>query len=234
MRIGGDLIGGSITGSASLADSGAIRASDRIASVSIGGSLIAGTDASSGTLARSGAILAGDDLGPVKIGGSILGNSTNPALIVARGGQFEPTNGFDVAIASLSVRGDVRFARILAGFDFDLNPANADASIGAVSVGRDWVASNLVAGAQDAGAGGFGIGDTLQGVGNTTLVARIVGITVKGDANGSLVAGDHFGFVAQQIDKLKIGLRTFALGAGPGNDNVAIPFTNDVRLLEVS
>jgi hypothetical protein len=234
VRIGGDLIGGSITGSASLAGSGEIRSNGRIASVTIGGSLIAGTDASSGTLTRSGAIVAGHDLGPVKIGGSILGNSTNPALIIARGREVKPVTGFDVAIASLSVRGDVRFARVLAGFDANQNPANADASIGAVIVRRDWAASSIVAGAQDAGAAGFGIGDTLQTVNDTALIARIASITIKGDATGSLIAGDHFGFVAQQIDKLKIGSRIFALSAGPSNDDFAIPFTDDLRLLEVA
>jgi hypothetical protein len=234
VRIGGDLIGGSITGTASLSDSGEIRSGGRIASVTIGGSLVAGTNASTGTLTNSGAILAGDDLGPVKVRSSIIGNSSNPALIIARGREVKPVTGFDVAIASLNVRGDVRFARILAGFNFGQNPANADASIGAVIVRRDWAASSIVAGAQDTGAAGFGIGDTLQTVNDTALVARIASITIKGDATGSLIAGDHFGFVAQQIDKLRIGSRSFALTAGSSNDSFAIPFTNDLRLLEVA
>jgi hypothetical protein len=234
VRIGGSLIGGSITGTASLTNSGNIQSGGRIASVTIGGSLVAGSDASTGTLTRCGAIVAGDDIGPVKIGGNILGNSTNPALIIARGQEVKPLAGFDVAIASLRVGGDVRFARILAGFDFNQVPSNADASIGAVVVGRDWVASSIVAGAEDTGADGFGINDSLQTVDDTALVARIASITIKGDASGSLIAGDHFGFVAQQIDKLRIGSRVFVLDVGPSNDSFAIPFTDDLRLLEVS
>jgi hypothetical protein len=233
VRIGGDLVGGSMGGVASLNDSGEISSLGRIASVTIGGWLIAGTNVSSATLTRCGAIVAGDDLGPVKIGGSILGNNENPALIIAKGQDVKPTSGFDTAIASLTVKGDARFAKILAGFDLDQNPANADASIGAVTVGHDWVACSLVAGAQDAGAAGFGVGDMLQGVGNTALIARIARITIKGDVNGSIVTGDNFGFVAQQIDKLRIGPRVFALTPGPSNDNVAVPFTDDVHLLEV-
>jgi hypothetical protein len=91
-----------------------------------------------------------------------------------------------------------------------------------------------VAGARDAGAAGFGLGDTLQTVANTGLIARIASITIKGDATGSLATGDHFGFVAQQIDRLKIGPRTFPSTPGAGNDAVAILFTNDLRLLEVT
>lgn len=54
------------------------------------------------------------------------------------------------------------------------------------------------------------------------------------NATGPLIAGAHFGFVARQIDKLRIGSGTLALTAGPTEDSFAIPFTNDLRLLEVS
>jgi hypothetical protein len=256
VRIGGDVIGASGEG-ASVTDSGEILSTGRIASVTIMGSLIAGTDNSStGVVLRSGAIIADDDIGPVKIGGSIVGNSTNPALIIARGQEESPTTGFDTAIASLSVGGDVRFAKILAGFSsfnfpgsIFLDPTNADASIGGVTVGGNWVASSLVAGAFNLGAsntvGGTGIDadninfgdghDVLQSGGSVALIARIASITIKGDVRGSFPAGDHFGFVAEQIDKLKIGARTFLLTAGPSSaeDNILVPFTSDVHLHEV-
>jgi hypothetical protein len=234
VRLGGDLIGGSIAGHNSLIDSGIIFSTGSIASVTLGGSLIAGSVSSTGSLTFCGAILADADLGPVKIGGSILGNSDNPAIVSAKGQDVKPTSGFDTAIASLTVKGDVRFAQILAGFDSRGNPMNADAAIGKVKVGHDWVASSLVAGAQDAGAPGFGVGDTLQSVGDTPLIARIASVTIKGSVTGSLAAGDNFGFVAQQIDKLTISGRSIALTAGPSNDNVLVAFTDDVHLLEVS
>jgi hypothetical protein len=233
VRIGGGIIGGSITGSASLLGSGEIASSGRIASVTLGGSLIAGNDASSGTLNRSGAITAGDDIGPVKIGGDLVGQSSNPALIIARGQDSKPTTGFDTAIASLTVKGDVRFARILAGFDSGQSSLNADAAIGAVTIGGSWTASSLVAGAQDTGAPGFGVGDSLQVSDDTALIARIASITIKGNVIGTLDAADNFGFVAQQIDKVKFGGRTISLTAGPSNDNVLLPFTDDVHILEV-
>jgi hypothetical protein len=235
VRIGGDLVGGSALGPVSLNRSGLIESLDAIASVTIGGSLISGSVSPDGTLNQSGSILAGDDIGPVRIAGSIVGNSTNPALIIARGQEVKPATGFDIAIASLIVGGDVRFANILAGFNESQSPTNANASIGAVKVGRDWVASSLVAGAQDTGADGFGVGDTLQTGGAPALIARIASVIISGDVTGSITAADNFGFVAQQIDKLKIGARTFVLAPGPSSasDNILIPSTDDVHLLEV-
>ncbi len=159
VRIGSDLIGGSIADSDSLSNSGMVRSSSgRIASVTIGGSLIAGTDASTGTLDLCGAIVAGSDLGPVKIGGSIFGNRENPVLIAADGQAVKPPTGFDIAIASITIRGNV---------------------------------------------------------------------------TGSLSAGDHFGFVAQQIGSFKSFGFTAPLLLATAAQNIALPFTDDVRILEV-
>jgi hypothetical protein len=139
-----------------------------------------------------------------------------------------------LAIASITVKGDVEFSRILAGFNEILAPANADASIGKVKVGGDWRASSIVAGAQDTGASGFGTGDTLQPGGSLTVIARIASIAIKGGVTGSLASGDHFGFVAEEIGTVKIGGRALPLTDDASNDNVLIRFTDDVRVLEVS
>jgi hypothetical protein len=128
----------------------------------------------------------------------------------------------------------VEFAHILAGFDAFLAPANADASIGKVKVNGDWRASSLVAGAQDTVPTGFGTGDTLQAGGSPTVIARLAGIMIKGSVTGSLSAGDHFGFVAEQIDSVKISGRLLPLTDGPSNNNGLVQFTDDVRVLEVS
>jgi hypothetical protein len=139
----------------------------------------------------------------------------------------------DIAIASLTVKGDVEQARILAGFNSSLAPANADASIGKVSIGGNWRASSLVAGAQAGTPAGFGSGDTLQAGGTPAIIARIAGIAIKGTVTGSLVGNDHFGFVAEEIVSMKFANRALPLTAGPSNDNILLPFTNDVRVLEV-
>ena len=181
----------------------------------------------------SGAIIAGDDIGTISVGRGIFGELSAPVTIIARGQAVKPISGFDVAIGKITIKGDVQFARILAGFDESQMPANADASIGVVKVTKDWRASSIVAGAQDAGANGFGAGDTLQSVANTALVARIASITIGGDLTGTSYALDQFGFVAQEIVTLKIGGRAAALTAGKSNNAFPIAFTTDVAVLEV-
>jgi hypothetical protein len=37
------------------------------------------------------------------------------------------------------------------------------------------------------------------------VLSKIASITIKGAASGSAIAGDHFGFVAQQIGKFRPG-----------------------------
>lgn len=232
VRIGGNIIGGNVIDALSVSNTGAIIGNN-IASVKLGGSIISGSDIGAGTLTNSGTIISRAALGAVKIGGNIVGNSTNPVNIVARS-QGAVTEGSDIAIASIAVKGDVEFAQILTGFNDLLAPANADASIGKVKVGGDWRASSLVAGAQDPGGNGFGSGDTLQPGGSPTVIARIAGITIKGSVTGSLVTGDNFGFVAEQIDSVKISGRALSLADDPSNDNILIRLTDDVRVLEVS
>jgi uncharacterized repeat protein (TIGR01451 family) len=222
VRIGGDLMGGTAV------FAGLVQSQSAIGNIQVGGGLISGSSVAT----RSG-IIAGDDIGKVKIGGSMLGLGSNPMLIVAGGQSSKPATGFDTAIAGLTVKGDVRSALILAGFDVNLVPNNADASIGAVSVGGSWKESSLVAGARDTGTTGFGVGDTLQVTNDTSLIARIASITIKGEVLGSFDSTDNFGFVSQQIDKVKIQGRNIPLTAGPSNDNVLLPFTDDVHILEV-
>lgn len=235
VRIAGDIVGGSADDifDASVTDAGGILSYGRIESVTIGGSLVAGSNGGTGTLTRCGAIVAKHDIGPIKIKGSIQGNSTNPVVILAEGQEEKPASGVDLGITSISVGGDVGFARILSGFDLDQMPVNADASIGTVTVGRKWICSSLVAGAQDSGADGFGINDSLQTVRNTALIAQIAKIQIKGDVVGTLGTGDNYGFVSQQIGQLKISSRDVPLLAGANNDNLLFIRTNDLRLLEV-
>ena len=233
VKIGGNLIGGKPDPTQSLNQSGAIVSAGRIVSVAITGAIFGGKDGSIGNVVASGAIIAGDDIGTISVGRGIFGELSAPVTIIARGQAVKPISGFDVAIGKITIKGDVQFARILAGFDESQMPANADASIGVVKVTKDWRASSIVAGAQDAGANGFGAGDTLQSVANTALVARIASITIGGDLTGTSYALDQFGFVAQEIVTLKIGGRAAALTAGKSNNAFPIAFTTDVAVLEV-
>jgi len=244
VNIGGDMVGGSVSGSAFASDVGAISGK-RIASVTIGGSIIAGADNSTEMLLRSGAITAQHDIGPILIKGSLVGRATpNGAsfvLISARGQEvLEPGATTDLAIASLTVRGSVTYAKVRAGFtsgNNDFIGTNGNASMGPVLVGGDWASSSITAGIQDGGAVGFGTpGDSLISGAGDAIIARIVGIAIVGEVSGSAIAGDNFGFVAQQIDKANVHRRILTLGSLPGSppDNILIPFTDDVRFLEVT
>ena len=226
----GDLRGGTITGDAHLSDSGYIAATV-IGHVTIGGSVIAGTDNSaSGSLVNTGAIRAIDTLGSVKIGENMLGTTGTGGVVtqaaISAGGIFNSHStlpkGPDLAIARLTIGGNVEHASIEAGvpnvviasFGFS-SPANADAQIGPVSVGGEWLASNPAAGA--AATDGF-YGDTndakLSGSGvrdQADHFSKIASITIAGQIFGTATPGDNFGFVAQQFGAIRIGGTLFPL-----------------------
>jgi hypothetical protein len=250
--IGGDLVGGSATGNADLFASGFIVA-ERIASVTLGGSLIAGANNTTGQFEDSGIIHVFDDLGTVLIKGSIIGNSTNNAHITARG-KAVPTATSDLAIGSLRVLGRVEYGLIWAGVDPNVQTLNADAQIGPVSIGGDWIASSIVAGAVNLGAddavGGTGADadninfgdshDAKMAGGNVKDVAglssRIVSLTIGGQALGTIDnvnATDHYGIVAENVGAVRIGGTPLVLHMGNGNDDFLIGITNDLSVREV-
>lgn len=243
VKIGHDFSGISISGSESVDRSGVIQSSGRIASVTIEGSIISGTDTSSGALNKNASIRAGNDIGSFTVKGSLIGNSNpngdSPVIISARGREF-PVLGSDLAIGKVTIGGRVENARILAGYDVNLTPKNADAQIGTITVGGDWAGSSIVAGVVDGVDNLFGTPDDakISGAGTTdsaNIVSRIASITIKGQVLGtpnSVSATDHFGIVAQRIGTLKVGGRSFALTAGL--DDFAVGLTGDLRVHEVA
>jgi hypothetical protein len=233
VKIGGNFVGGKPEFDGGVAGAGSIFSTGRIASVAIRGAIFAAHHTGAGGTAFCGSIRSGADIGSISVGKGIFGDEIAPIIISAGGEAVKPTSGDDLAIGKITIKGDVRFARILAGFDTSQNPINADASIGPVSVSGDWIASSLVAGAQDAGTPGFGEGDIVQMVGNTALISRIASVTIRGDLTGSLTNNDQFGFVAQQIDKFRSGGRSAVLTPGKTNNAFFFDHTDDVALLEV-
>ncbi len=229
VTIAGDLKGASIT-TGSPSGSGYIESlAGRIAKVTIGGSIIAGTDDSaSGSLTLNASIRAANDIGAITVKGSLigsvgLGGDITKVIISARGQAFL-TSVSDVAIGKISIGGRVERAQILAGYNSVLTPLNGNAQIGAVTVGGDWVASDLIAGVRDGGAAGFGdAGDTIIGTGT---IAKIASITIKGIVVGTPVAGDRFGFESHAIGSFKANGVTI-----PIVSPVALsPITGDVTL----
>jgi hypothetical protein len=100
-------------------------------------------------------------------------------------------------------------------------PFDGAAQMGAITFKSDLVSSNVVAGAQPDSNGQFGTtGDSAfapaSGKGN--LYSIIASIVVDGAATGNLNASDSFGFVAQEVASVKIGSFTVPLHPGAGND----------------
>jgi hypothetical protein len=215
ISVGGNIIGGNAA-TTFVADSGYIVAS-HIGSATVGGSVFAGavTDAG-GSLVNSGAIRATFEIGKLTVRGSLQGSTSNPVIISA--GGMETPGATDLAFKSIQVQGSAFNAKILAGYSPDTQPSylgtavNADAQIGSVTIGGDWVASDLIAGIAP-GADGF-FGDAtdakLAGVGvrdRADVISKISSIVVVGRVFGTREAASafHSGIGAEQVVSLKVG-----------------------------
>jgi hypothetical protein len=203
-------------------------------------------------LTRNASIRAGDDLGALSVRGSLIGNAgdgtaanLSRVIISARGQATLAANAtLDLAIKSVSIGGRVERAQILAGYSVNLG-TDGPGSIGMVTVGGDWIASDLVAGADeddDPGAPNlFGDFDDIPITApGTTLIARIAAIKLKGVVVGTAqsAAFDHFGFVAHVIGSFKSHGFTAPLtnNALPGaiHDVIELsPLTGDASIREV-
>jgi hypothetical protein len=204
-----------------------ILGSDSIGAVNVLGSIF------------DGRISAGADLGTVTVRGDIVGMAGAPVIISAFGKSVAPGKGTDLAFKSLKVGGGVEFLRVLTGYDLNLAGANADAAIGAITVGADCRASSVLAGVT---AGLDGLDGTTDDAkiasparDNPAIVSRIASITIKGQALGTLDAGDSFGIVAEQIGRAKVGSVLFPFKKGPNTtgDFFTISSTNDFAIGEL-
>jgi len=190
-----------------------------IASVTIGGDARSG-EPMPGGLDFAGGIIAGGELGPVVIKGSIVGLAGNPYVIRGVGALAGRTS---VAMASLTVDGNFEHALVLAGFGPGNAGVNGHAQIEAITVGRDWIASSVTAGATDS-AGGFNLlgagGERLivNAADTSTALSSIGHIVIKGDAMGSFVPGERYGIVAEEIGSVTVGGVKLTLQPGPSND----------------
>ncbi len=252
VQITGNLQGGSVSGTQSLAVSGFIFGA-HITSVTITGSVIAGTNTGTGRLTDSGAISATYDIGAITVG-NLVGNSKNPVVITARGPLLPKgsTATKDVAIASITigsivkttvgstvkttvVPGNVSFTNILAGYTPTGTLVNGSAQIGSVTVYGNWTASNLVAGA--AGHDGqFGTADDVAlGHGDDKAISQIGPIIITGTVAGNVYnSAAHYGFVAQEVTSLTVDGKGITLTPGPNNDHlVSLDSTGTVTVNEV-
>lgn len=198
--IGAVKIGGDVDGREGAGVTMQIAAGTNLAGVTIGGSML------------NAQITAQDQLGAVVIKGSLTS-----ASIVARGQEVQSAKA-DIAIKSVAIGGTVTGSRIMAGYDVGLvnSFVNPDAQIGAVTVGGDWRASDLVAGINHVD-GVFGNSDDAMALGNENIVSRIASVVIKGAVIGTpsgTNASDSFAFLAQEIGALTVGGLKGPLKAG--------------------
>lgn len=174
---------------------------DEMKSVLITGSVLGGFN-------NSGHIQTEEVIGSLTIGGSVVGVQSTARILAMPDDPTVPVPAnVGHTIEKLVIKGDVRNAEILAGYELIggvLTGQTADASFGTVEVGGNWVFSNLVAGV-NRNTGGFGdLNDFMIGtVNDPTITARIASITIKGTIQGIPGGTDTSGFVAQQIDAFK-------------------------------
>jgi hypothetical protein len=176
-------------------------------------------------------VRAGTMLNDLVVGGSLIDST------VSAPGALLPANANKAqAFGIIGVQGDVVRSQILAGYDKDGMPVNGDAGLGKVVIKGNLEASSIVAGATAGADGFFGNGDDALIAGGNEVIAKIASITIKGAVLGSAAAADHFGIVAEELGKLKIGGVLQPLIEGPGNDLAGIPLgtTDDVRAREVA
>ena len=245
MKIGRDLRGGSIAGAATIDSTGYIEG-DRIASVSIGGSIIAGIDTAPAARSRTtppSAPATTSARSPSKAASSATESARLAVIISARGqATLAPGATTDLAIKSLTIGGRVERAKFSpASIPTTLADAgsNGNASIGAVKVGGDWIASSLAAGVEDDGPSGFGDADD-DVINNRRRRRRDHRAHRQHHHQGrrhrhrASAADQFFGFTAQQIGSFKSLGFTAPLTAGPSNDVVPLsPTTGDVTLREI-
>lgn len=217
----GDLIGGGIAaGGNSIMTSGVIAMAS-IGKLHIGGSVIAGVNNEPlADLDESGAIRVNGTLNKLTIDGGIRGNETHSVLITALGPTELGLKSY-TAFGSISVKGSVAFADILAGYNnaVDPNPVSGSAQIGKVTVGGDWRASNLVAGAEPGPIGFANGNDTPIAPINGNVISSIAKVVVAGSVTGTEYATpftEHFGFAAPEIGSVSInGNKMFIPGFVP-------------------
>jgi hypothetical protein len=203
----------------------ALKSSGGISSATVGGSV------------NKGAIVAAGAIRVVKVFGAITSDDPAvPSVIAALASPPSSKPAAATAINSLSVRGEVRNAEILLGYDSQFNPVNGDASAGRITINGNFTASSISAGVNDATGDGFGRNDMRIGAPaddpTPKIVSRIASLVIKGIAEGSEDDDDAFGITAQKISSVKINGVKIVLDKLTADDR-ELGTKGDLRLVEV-
>ena len=99
----------------------------------------------------------------------------------------------------------------------------------------NWTGSDIVASARAGADALFGTADDVLLAGGDATIAAIARINIKGAVAGTAAAGDHFGFVAEELGTVKIAGALLPLQIGPQNNpaGLALGGSADARAREV-
>jgi len=241
--IGSGVIGGSIEGGTG-EFSGGIFTDGRVQSLAINGDIKVGSAFLSGSVllgAVESLTVAGDLIGGPATGGILVektiskltlggaDGTAGPAYVIVGG----PLSG-GVAIEKMTVMGSLNGARILAGYDPDLEASNPNTRIGKITIGGDLVATDIVAGIDDVN-GVFGDGDDQVPTDDPKpeFLSSIGTIIVSGIVSGTEGGTDQYGILAERIGTVQIGGTVLPLGKKT-LDDLQLGTTGDYRLQEFS
>lgn len=207
LTIGGDLVGGDGLFSGTIEPVVVNGLNPEVGQIAIGGNVWGGSGAFSGSIAGSASIQS------LSIRGSVTGQRSNPVLIVG-------TSSTGESLGRVTVGGTVTDTLILAGYTVDssssavtVEPVDAAAIIGSITIAGDLQRSSIVAGVQNPGFPNFGDDDD-----------RIIPIpslppfrgTIESVSIGGIVTGSDdplkkFGIVAFEMGSVKIGGQSITL-----------------------
>jgi hypothetical protein len=224
LTIQGDITAGSktVTGSeantnGTLTNSGAIRATTEITSLTVGGNITGNTDEQ--VVISAAGHTSSSAKTDVAIGKITVGSIKN----------------------NVTTGGNVSYANLLAGYA----PANSatgtatdgDASIGTILVNGNLSGTNIAAGTSAGADGKFATTDdaVISSTDRTNLTATIASIIVKGSLRNTAGSDDSYGFAAQWIKSVQIGDSHRPLQPGKSNDTTptAVVTGSDTNYLEV-
>jgi hypothetical protein len=216
LNINGNVTSGVNKGTGGLANSGAIRSTADILSLTIGGA-VTGTAANPVVIsAQNGPVTAGIPKTDLAIKSVTIDQNVAYLNLLAGYGPTIDT--------SSSTTNNVTTTTIPAGAALG-TPSDGTAQIGTVTFGGDLSASNVVAGVTPGSSGFFGTSkDTAiaASTANAALFSTIASIIVDGTATGDSTPTDSFGFVAQQVTSVQVGSTAVALHSGPNNDHLVV------------
>jgi hypothetical protein len=227
-------ITGSIQGGSG-PQSGGIQAQKYIGQVSIGGDLRAGSGNGSGYVSvsgtednpflqsitingsiRSGLISSTGDIGSVVVHHSILGSASHHAIIEADGVEQADGVPFQPAtLASVTIAQDVFWTDFLIGTKNSI--ADDVASVGNLSVGRNWGSNNLIVGFGAGNDGQYGTNDDVQW--NANVPSLVDQIFIQGKIANTSGSTSTYLLLAGQFNSLNINGQPQSLNAGSGNDD---------------